>query len=69
MNSFDYKHMFEMVLQIEFPKSELVLAHHDDTAVYDDSGKGQHDFKDDPRLLFNFCCYFFFNFNDMFLQS
>ncbi|KAK7506281.1 hypothetical protein BaRGS_00002393 [Batillaria attramentaria] len=40
-----------MTAKIELPKADLVLAHHDDTAVYDDSSKISPEFKDDPRVI------------------
>lgn len=40
-----------MTARIELPKGDLVLAHHDDTAVYDDSNKISPEFKDDPRVI------------------
>lgn len=40
-----------MTAKIDLPKSDLVLAAHDDTAVYDDTSKNQQDFKDDPKVI------------------
>lgn len=40
-----------MTAKIDLPKCDLVLAHHDDTAVYDDSSKAPQEFKDDPRVV------------------
>ncbi|KAL8573181.1 hypothetical protein ACOMHN_036166 [Nucella lapillus] len=40
-----------MTAKIDLPKFDLVLAHHDDTAVYDDGSKAQQEFKDDPRVI------------------
>ncbi|KAK7111844.1 hypothetical protein V1264_011411 [Littorina saxatilis] len=40
-----------MTAKVDLPKSDLVLALHDDTAVYDDGTKAQQEFKDDPRVV------------------
>lgn len=38
-----------LTLQIDLPKSDVVVAHRDDAAIYDDGSQGQETFKDDSR--------------------
>jgi hypothetical protein len=49
INSYQKMSFIHSFIQIDLPKCDLVLAHHDDTAVYDDGSKTPQDFKDDPR--------------------